>query len=107
MVSLYWGGAMVGRLIGSVLLRRVNASVLLTACALGAGALAALSALSAGALAAAAALAVGLCNSIMFPTIFSLSIEGLGHVPRRGQRCCVWPSSAGRSYRRWPVASPI
>ncbi|HTT05597.1 MAG TPA: sugar MFS transporter [Steroidobacteraceae bacterium] len=78
MVSLYWGGAMVGRLLGSALLRRVNASVLLTLCALGAATLAMLSALSAGAVAAAAALAVGLCNSIMFPTIFSLSIEGLG-----------------------------
>lgn len=83
LVSIYWGGAMVGRLIGAGLLRRVNASVLLTACAIGAGVLVSLSALSAGMVAAAAALAVGLCNSIMFPTIFSLSIEGLG--PRTPQ----------------------
>jgi FHS family L-fucose permease-like MFS transporter len=84
MVSLYWGAAMVGRLIGSALLRRVNASVMLAACAIGAAALAGISALSAGVLAAAAALAVGLCNSIMFPTIFSLSIEGLGERTPQG-----------------------
>lgn len=84
MVSLYWGGAMVGRLIGSALLRRVNASVLLCACAIGAALLATLSGSSGGVVAAAAALAVGLCNSIMFPTIFSLSIEGLGERAPQG-----------------------
>ncbi|HEX4052205.1 MAG TPA: sugar MFS transporter [Steroidobacteraceae bacterium] len=84
MVSLYWGGAMVGRLVGAALLRRVNASVLLSACAIGAALLATLSGLSSGAVAAAAALTVGLCNSIMFPTIFSLSIEGLGERAPQG-----------------------
>jgi FHS family L-fucose permease-like MFS transporter len=84
MVSLYWGGAMVGRLVGSALLRRVNASVLLSACAIGAALLATLSGLSSGVVAAAAALSVGLCNSIMFPTIFSLSIEGLGERAPQG-----------------------
>jgi FHS family L-fucose permease-like MFS transporter len=84
LVSVYWGGAMLGRLAGSALLRRVNASVLLSACAIGAAVLAALSALSAGLLAAAAALAIGLCNSIMFPTIFSLSIEGLAERAPQG-----------------------
>lgn len=84
MVSLYWGGAMVGRLIGSALMRRMQASLLLSLCAIGAALLAAVSGLSAGALAAYAALAVGLCNSIMFPTIFSLSIEGLAERAPQG-----------------------
>jgi FHS family L-fucose permease-like MFS transporter len=104
MVSLYWGGAMVGRLVGSALLRRVNASALLSLCAIGAAVLATLSALSSGALAAAAALAVGLFNSIMFPTIFSLSIEGLGErAPQGAALLClaivggaVIPPLAGR-----------
>lgn len=104
MVSLYWGGAMVGRLIGSALLRRVNPSALLTLCALGAATLALCSALSAGGVAAATALAVGLCNSIMFPTIFSLSIEGLGaQAPEGAALLClaivggaVIPPIAGR-----------
>jgi FHS family L-fucose permease-like MFS transporter len=104
LVSIYWGGAMLGRLVGSGLLRRVNASVLLSACAIAAAALAALAALSAGLLAAAAALAVGLCNSIMFPTIFSLSIEGLGaRTPQGAALLClaivggaIIPALAGR-----------
>jgi MFS transporter, FHS family, L-fucose permease len=78
MVAFYWGGAMVGRLIGSAVMRTVSAGVVLAACALGAALLVGVSALSSGALAAYTAIAVGLCNSIMFPTIFTLSIEGLG-----------------------------
>ena len=78
MVSIYWGLAMVGRFIGAWALRRVRPGFALAACAVGAIALAGTSALSSGALAAAAILAVGLCNSIMFPTIFALAVEGLG-----------------------------
>ncbi len=90
MVAFYWGGAMVGRLIGSVVMRKVPAGVVLAACALGAAGLASLSALSVGALAAYAAIAVGLCNSIMFPTIFTLSIEGLGaRTPQGSALLCL------------------
>ncbi|QNE07753.1 sugar MFS transporter [Croceicoccus marinus] len=77
MVSLYWGGAMVGRFLGSAVLRVVNPGVVLACAAVGAIALLAVSAGSAGTLAAYAILAVGLTNSIMFPTIFSLASEGL------------------------------
>lgn len=90
MVAFYWGGAMVGRLIGSVVMQRVPAGVVLAACALGAAGLASLSALSAGALAAYAAIAIGLCNSIMFPTIFTLSIESLGtRTPQGSALLCL------------------
>jgi FHS family L-fucose permease-like MFS transporter len=78
LVSVYWGLAMVGRFIGSVVLRKVSPGKVLTVCAVGAGVLAAISGLSAGTVAAASILAIGLCNSIMFPTIFTLAIEGLG-----------------------------
>jgi FHS family L-fucose permease-like MFS transporter len=78
LVSIYWGLAMVGRFIGAAALRRLRPGLVLAGCALGAGALAATSALSLGMVAAAAILAVGLFNSIMFPTIFTLAIEGLG-----------------------------
>ena len=57
---------------------------MLAACALGAALLAGTSGLTAGVVAAAAALAVGLCNSIMFPTIFTLAIEGLGEDTPQG-----------------------
>ncbi|HLI21234.1 MAG TPA: sugar MFS transporter [Stellaceae bacterium] len=84
LISLYWGGAMVGRFLGSAVLRRVPAGTVLAACALGAAALASASAVSIGLVAAVAVLAVGLCNSIMFPTIFALAIENLGDETPQG-----------------------
>ena len=78
LVSLYWGGAMIGRFIGFVVLRRVSPGKVLAACALGACALAVASSSSAGAFAGACIIAIGLMNSIMFPTIFTLGIENLG-----------------------------
>ena len=76
MVSFYWGGAMIGRFIGSAALRVVPAGRALTVCAIVACLLAATSAVTAGMVAAVALLAVGLFNSIQFPTIFTLAIEG-------------------------------
>jgi FHS family L-fucose permease-like MFS transporter len=75
MVSLYWGGAMIGRFIGSALLIRVRASLLLG----GAAAVAAILCLTVsqapGEFAGWAALSIGLFNSIMFPVIFTLTLE--------------------------------
>jgi FHS family L-fucose permease-like MFS transporter len=75
MVSFYWGGAMVGRLLGSLLLMRVKAARLLT----GVTAMACLLCLYVfavgGPSAGYAALAIGLFNSIMFPVIFTLTLE--------------------------------
>jgi len=78
LVSLYWGGAMIGRFLGAFVLRRANPGLVLARCAAGAAALAALSSLSSGATAAWSLIAIGLCNSIMFPTIFALASEDLG-----------------------------
>jgi FHS family L-fucose permease-like MFS transporter len=78
LVAFYWGGAMVGRLIGSGVLLKAPPGRVLTGYALAAASLAAVSAASTGWLAAGMIIAVGLCNSIMFPTIFTLAIEGLG-----------------------------
>jgi FHS family L-fucose permease-like MFS transporter len=84
LLSLYWGGAMVGRFVGSAVLTRIEAGTVLAACALAAASLATLSGLSSGLVAAIAVLAIGLCNSIMFPTIFTLAIERLGPDTPRG-----------------------
>lgn len=78
LVAFYWGGAMVGRLIGSGVMLKAPAGRVLSICALGAATLAAISAASTGWAAAGTIIAIGLCNSIMFPTIFTLAIEGLG-----------------------------
>lgn len=78
MVSLYWGGAMVGRFIGSFVLQRVSPSYVLVACAIAAAILTTTSSLTTGHIAAYSLIAVGLFNSIMFPTIFALATEQMG-----------------------------
>ena len=78
LISLYWGGALVGRFIGSGLLRVVSPGLLLATVASGAITLIAISANTSGVVAGYSLLAVGLMNSIMFPTIFSLACEKLG-----------------------------
>ena len=77
-VSYYWGGALVGRFVGAAALQRARPGAALAAAAAGAAALTLVATLSGGRLAMWALLAVGLCNSIMFPTIFTLGIAGLG-----------------------------
>ncbi|AWN41475.1 sugar MFS transporter [Methylobacterium durans] len=84
LLSFYWGGALVGRIVGSFALRYVRAGAALAACAVAAGLLATVSGLSEGPLAAWTLLAVGLANAIMFPTIFALAIDGLGERTAQG-----------------------
>jgi FHS family L-fucose permease-like MFS transporter len=78
MVAFYWGGAMVGRFIGSYFLRILSPGKILAALAAGAIVLILVSANSTGDASAYSLLAIGLMNSIMFPTIFSLACEKLG-----------------------------
>ncbi|MEO7257469.1 MAG: sugar MFS transporter [Sphingomicrobium sp.] len=75
MVSLYWGGAMVGRLIGSALLTRVPAPKLL-ALFTGMASAMCLYVFAVGGISAGyVALSIGLFNSIMFPVIFTITLE--------------------------------
>ena len=78
LANIYWGGALAGRFIGSILLTRVSAARLLMGCAGSAALLCMLALADAGPLSGYAALGVGLFNSIMFPTIFSLTLERSG-----------------------------
>src|SRR3546814_235600 len=78
MVSFYWSGALVGRLIGSGLLRIVSPGLILSGVAAGAITLLAISTHTTGTASGYSLLAIGLMNSIMFPTIFSLACEKLG-----------------------------
>ncbi|MET0258917.1 MAG: sugar MFS transporter [Methylobacterium sp.] len=84
LLSFYWGGALVGRIVGSVVLRYARAGLVLGCCAVASGALATISGLSSGTLAAATLIAVGLSNAVMFPTIFAMAIEGLGKRTAQG-----------------------
>jgi len=78
-LSFYWGGAMVGRFVGSFVLRYRTPGAVLAFNAFAAAILLAVAMMSAGLTAMWAIIAIGLFNSIMFPTIFTLAIEGLGH----------------------------
>lgn len=82
-VSFYWGGAMVGRFLGSALQRVIAPGRLLAFNACVAATLTVATMATTGALAMWSVLVIGLFNSIMFPTIFSLGLTGLG--PHTGQ----------------------
>ena len=77
-VPYYWGGALVGRIIGSYVLRLVSPGKVLAFNASMVVLLILISANSVGVVSGWSLLAIGLFNSIMFPTIFSLASEGLG-----------------------------
>jgi MFS transporter, FHS family, L-fucose permease len=88
-VSLYWGGAMIGRFIGSGLLQKIRTGTLLGIAAIVAALLVMTSMLSSGHFAMWSILAVGLFNSIMFPSIFTLGIDGLGPLTGEGSGVLV------------------
>ncbi|MBD1582121.1 sugar MFS transporter [Pseudoalteromonas sp. S16_S37] len=77
LIAYYWGGAMVGRFIGAAVMQKVNAANVLVFNALMGATLVLLAIFANGTLAMWSLLLVGLCNSIMFPTIFSLAINSL------------------------------
>lgn len=78
-LALYWGGAMVGRFLGSAVMNKIQPNKYLAFNAMMAVALIALAIISGGgAVAMWSLLAIGFFNSIMFPTIFSLATKGLG-----------------------------
>lgn len=83
-VSYYWGGAMLGRFAGAVITRYINALLVLALYAVVAIALLLLTMSQTGMLAAIAVVSIGFFNSIMFPTIFTHGIAGLGNLTSRG-----------------------
>lgn len=79
-VTLYWGGAMIGRFIGAFLMRFISSGKLLMIFGAMAITMILLSFSSDGINAMFFILGVGLFNSIMFPTIFSLALGGLDNL---------------------------
>jgi FHS family L-fucose permease-like MFS transporter len=77
-VAFYWGGAMVGRFLGSALLQKMSTRGLLGICAVCAASLVATSMLATGHFAMYSIILVGFFNSIMFPSIFTLGVAELG-----------------------------
>ncbi len=83
-VTFYWTGAMIGRFIGSYLTSIFNPAKILSIFALGAIGMILISNFSVGLAAMWTIIGVGLFNSIMFPTIFSLALDGLGDDKAQG-----------------------
>ncbi|KAG1399515.1 hypothetical protein G6F59_013316 [Rhizopus arrhizus] len=88
-VSLYWGGALAGRLVGAALLARLDARHLLGLFAVAVMILLGITVTASGGLAKWAVVSIGLFNSIMFPTIFALSIERLGPLTNKGSSLLI------------------
>lgn len=88
-VSLYWGGAMVGRFIGSFALIYIRAQRALAAVAVSAVILVATTIFGHGHVAMWAIVSCGLFNSVMWPCIFPLSLKGLGKFTSQGSGILV------------------
>nr|WP_306272527.1 sugar MFS transporter [Pseudoalteromonas carrageenovora] len=84
LISYYWGGAMIGRFIGSALLQKIAPSKAIAFNAFSVIALLLITIFTQGNVALYSVLAIGLFNSIMFPTIFSVAIEKLGSLTSKG-----------------------
>jgi FHS family L-fucose permease-like MFS transporter len=88
-VSFYWGGAMIGRFVGSALMQKLKPGAVLAAAAMIACALVTTSIMTTGRIAMWSIIFVGLFNSVMFPTIFTLAIDGLGKLTGKGSGVLV------------------
>jgi FHS family L-fucose permease-like MFS transporter len=89
LVSFYWGGAMVGRFVGAALMQKLSPGKVLGAAAMVACLLVTASILTSGHVAMWTIILVGLFNSVMFPTIFTLAIDGLGKLTGQGSGILV------------------
>lgn len=83
-ISFYWGGAMLGRFIGALVMQKIQPNKVLAFNAIAAALLVIATIFSTGYAAMWTILSVGLFNSIMFPTIFSLAVKGLGKYTSQG-----------------------
>ncbi len=89
MLKYYWGGAMIGRFVGSALLQKIGTGTLLGFNAIVACILVGISMLTFGHVAMWSILLVGLFNSIMFPSIFTLGVAGLGPLTGDGSALLI------------------
>ena len=92
---LLWGGMMVGRFAGSALMRSVAAETVLAWFSIGAFLVMTVVLFGSGPLAMWALISVGLFHSIMFPTIFTLGIRGLGPLTEEGSGLLIMAIAGG------------
>ncbi|CAN7588355.1 sugar MFS transporter [Phenylobacterium sp. LjRoot219] len=92
---LLWSGMMVGRFVGSLVMRKVPAENVLAGAGAGAAIVMLIAATATGQTAMWALISVGLFHSIMFPTIFTLGIRGLGPLTEEGSGLLIMAIAGG------------
>jgi len=94
-LALLWGGMMVGRFAGSAIMQRVRAETVLAAFSIGAFVVMMVTVFTTGSVAMWSLILVGLFHSIMFPTIFTLGIKGLGPLTEEGSGLLIMAIAGG------------
>nr|WP_241557254.1 sugar MFS transporter [Croceibacterium ferulae] len=92
---LLWGGMMVGRLIGAFAMQRMEPGLALAIAGIGATIVMLIATFASGHTAMWALISVGLFHSIMFPTIFTLGIRGLGPLTEEGSGLLIMAIAGG------------
>lgn len=92
---LLWGGMMVGRFAGAAIMQRVAAEKVLAWFSIGAFVVMMVTVFATGAMAMWSLILVGLFHSIMFPTIFTLGIRGLGPLTEEGSGLLIMAIAGG------------
>lgn len=94
-LTFLWGGMMVGRFAGSAIMQRIAAETVLAAFSIGAFVVMLVTVFTTGPVAMWALISVGLFHSIMFPTIFTLGIKGLGPLTEEGSGLLIMAIAGG------------
>lgn len=94
-LTFLWGGMMVGRFAGSAIMQKVDAALVLAAFSVGAFVVMLVTVFSTGPAAMWSLILVGLFHSIMFPTIFTLGIKGLGPLTEEGSGLLIMAIAGG------------
>jgi len=94
-LTLLWAGMMIGRFVGSAIMQRVPAETVLAAFSIGAFVVMLVTVFTTGPVAMWALILVGLFHSIMFPTIFTLGIRGLGPLTEEGSGLLIMAIAGG------------
>jgi FHS family L-fucose permease-like MFS transporter len=94
-LTLLWGGMMVGRFVGSAIMQKVAAEKVLAVFSIGAFVVMLATVFTTGPVAMWSLILVGLFHSIMFPTIFTLGIRGLGPLTEEGSGLLIMAIAGG------------
>lgn len=94
-LTFLWGGMMVGRFAGSAIMQKVRAETVLAFCSIAAFVVMLITVFTTGQVAMWALISVGLFHSIMFPTIFTLGIRGLGPLTEEGSGLLIMAIAGG------------